>query len=37
MEELIRKVVPSEINDMNIDIETFIELYNRFLSIEKSA
>lgn len=28
MEELIRKVVPSEINDMNIDIESFIALYN---------
>ncbi len=28
MEELIRKVVPAEINSMNIDIEAFIELYN---------
>ena len=28
MEELIRKVLPREINDMNIDIESFIEMYN---------
>jgi len=28
MEELIKKVVPSEINSMNISIEAFIELYN---------
>jgi len=28
MEDLIRKVVPAEINSMNIDIEEFIELYN---------
>ena len=28
MEEMIRKVVPSEINSMNIEIEDFIALYN---------
>lgn len=28
METLIRKVVPSEINDMKVEIEEFIELYN---------
>jgi len=28
MEELIRKVVPSEINSMNIGIEGFIALYS---------
>jgi rhodanese-related sulfurtransferase len=28
MEELIRKVVPHEINDMKVEIEEFIELYN---------
>ena len=28
MEEMIKKVVPHEINDMKIEIEEFIELYN---------
>jgi hypothetical protein len=28
METLIKKVVPSEINDMKVEIEEFIELYN---------
>ena len=28
METLIRKVIPSEINDMKVEIEEFIELYN---------
>ena len=28
MEELIRKVVPHEVNDMKVEIEEFIELYN---------
>ena len=28
MEKLIKQVVPSDISDMNIDIETFIALYN---------
>ncbi len=28
MEALIRKVVPQEINDMKVEIEEFIELYN---------
>ena len=28
MEEMIRKVVPAEINSMNIEIEDFIALYN---------
>ena len=27
MEDLIRKVVPAEINSMNIDIEEFISSY----------
>ena len=29
METLIRKVVPSEINGMKVEIEEFIELYNQ--------